>query len=99
MLTKDAQQVCERRYFQKDKDGNVNEKWEDLANRVVNHVGKNDTEEFREKAYQIILDTEFLPNFLAWPMRALQQNLVASWRVLCPKRQPIAGQMPMKRGW
>ncbi len=62
MLTKDAQQVCERRYFQKDKDGNVNEKWEDLANRVVNHVGKNDTEEFREKAYQIILDTEFLPN-------------------------------------
>ena len=61
-LTPVAQQVCEKRYFRKDDDGNLIEDWNGLVERVVNYVGKNDTDEFRQKAFNLIYNTEFLPN-------------------------------------
>ncbi len=61
-LTDIARQVCERRYFKKDDDGKFIEDWEGLTERVVNHVCKGDTQEFRESAKNIIYNTEFLPN-------------------------------------
>lgn len=61
-LTDIAQQVCERRYFQKDADGNFSEDWKGLTNRVVKHVCKKDTQAFMQKAFDVIYATEFLPN-------------------------------------
>ena len=57
-----AEDICQRRYYLKDKDGNPIEKWPELVSRVVNHVCKNDTEEFKNEIYDIISKTEFLPN-------------------------------------
>ena len=57
-----AQQVCEKRYFQKDKDGNIIEDWKGLVTRVVNHVCKNEDEEFKEEIFDLIYNTKFLPN-------------------------------------
>ena len=57
-----AQQVCEKRYFQKDKDGNIIEDWNGLVTRVVNHVCKNEDEEFKEEIFDLIYNTKFLPN-------------------------------------
>ena len=57
-----AQQICERRYFQKDKDGNIIEDWSNLVNRVVNHVCKNENKEYQEQITSLLYNTEFLPN-------------------------------------
>lgn len=61
-LTPIAQQVCEKRYFQKDKDGNVIEDWKGLVTRVVNHVCSKENEKFKEDIFDLIYSTKFLPN-------------------------------------
>jgi len=61
-LTPVAQQVCEKRYFQKDKDGKIIEDWSQLASRVVSHVCKNEDDDFQKNIYDLIYKTEFLPN-------------------------------------
>lgn len=61
-LTDVAQQICERRYFQKDTEGKFIEDWKGLTERVVGHVCKGDTPELQEAAKKIIYNTEFLPN-------------------------------------
>ncbi|HEC63888.1 MAG TPA: hypothetical protein ENI23_01185, partial [bacterium] len=57
-----AQQVCEKRYFQKDKDGNIIEDWDQLVSRVVKHVCKNENDDFRKAIFDLMYETEFLPN-------------------------------------
>jgi ribonucleoside-diphosphate reductase alpha chain len=61
-LTPIAQQVCEKRYFQKDENGKIIENWSQLVTRVVDHVCKKEDEQFRQRAYSLIYNTEFLPN-------------------------------------
>lgn len=61
-LTPIAQQVCEKRYFQKDKDGNIIEDWNQLVTRVVKHVCKNEDDSFQAAAYDLLYNTEYLPN-------------------------------------
>ena len=61
-LTAVAQQVCEKRYFQKDNNGQIIEEWEGLTNRVVNHVCKSENDQFKERVFNLIYNTEFLPN-------------------------------------
>jgi len=61
-LTAVAQQVCEKRYFQKDNDGNIVENWNDLVTRVVSHVCKHEDEQYRKKVFDLLYNTEFLPN-------------------------------------
>jgi len=61
-LTDIAQQICERRYFQKDSDGNLLEDWKGLTDRVVRHVCKNESDDFRDTISALIYNTEFLPN-------------------------------------
>ncbi len=61
-LTPVAQQVCEKRYFQKDKDGNIIEDWNQLVTRVVKHVCKNEDDSFQAAAYDLLYNTEYLPN-------------------------------------
>lgn len=61
-LTPVAQQVCEKRYFQKDSNGNIIEDWNQLVTRVVNHVCEKEDREFREAVFDLIYKTEFLPN-------------------------------------
>lgn len=61
-LTPIAQQVCEKRYFQKDKDGNIIEDWNQLVSRVVKHVCKDENDDFQKAIHDLIYETEFLPN-------------------------------------
>ncbi len=61
-LTPIAQQVCEKRYFQKDKDGNVIEDWNQLVSRVVKHVCKDENDDFQKSIHDLMYKTEFLPN-------------------------------------
>ena len=49
-LTPIAQQVCEKRYFQKDKDGKIIENWHDLVFRVTNHVCKDEDDDSYESS-------------------------------------------------
>lgn len=61
-LTATAEQVCRKRYFKKDKDGNPVEDWKQLTQRVVNHVCVNEPEDFKQDIYDILYSTKFLPN-------------------------------------
>lgn len=61
-LTPVAQQICEKRYFRKDKDGNIIEDWEGLVTRVVNCVCKKEDDAFKKKVFDLIYETKFLPN-------------------------------------
>ncbi|MHA2279856.1 MAG: LAGLIDADG family homing endonuclease [Promethearchaeota archaeon] len=61
-LTPVAQQICEKRYFQKDKDGNTVENWSELVTRVIGHVCGKEDEQFRQRVYNLVHKTEFLPN-------------------------------------
>lgn len=61
-LTPVAQQVCEKRYFQKDKDGKIIEDWNQLVSRVIKHVCKDEHDDFQQAAHDLLYKTEFLPN-------------------------------------
>lgn len=61
-LTPVAQQVCEKRYFQKDKDGKIIEDWSQLVTRVTKHVCKDEDDDFQQAVYDLLYKTEFLPN-------------------------------------
>ncbi len=61
-LTPIAQKIAEKRYFQKDDNGNCTEDWNDLALRVVNHVCRDEDDKYRKKIFKLIRDTKFLPN-------------------------------------
>lgn len=62
VLSPVAQQIAEKRYFKKDSDGKIIEDWSGLAKRVVDHVCKNEPEEFKQQIYDLIYNTKFLPN-------------------------------------
>lgn len=57
-----AEQVCQKRYYRKDEDGNSIEDWKTLTNRVVNYVCQKEDDKFKSKAFQLLFNTEFLPN-------------------------------------
>lgn len=57
-----AQQILEKRYFVKNLEGKLVENWEGLVTRVVNHVCKNEDQEFKNKIFNLIYNTYFLPN-------------------------------------
>jgi ribonucleoside-diphosphate reductase alpha chain len=60
-LTDNALTVLQRRYFKKGKDGEVVEKWEDLAKRVADDISAGDVK--KSKRYFSLLDSgNFLPN-------------------------------------
>lgn len=61
-LTEAGERLAQTRYYKKDDNGNVIENWEQLARRVVNHVCKDEDDDFKEKAFQYIAETKFLPN-------------------------------------
>lgn len=62
MLSPIAQQICEKRYFLKDENGKVIEDWDGLVTRVVNHVCKNENDDFKKQIFDLIFSTKFLPN-------------------------------------
>lgn len=57
-----AEHVAQSRYFMKDQNGNYTEDWKGLVTRVVNHVCKNETEEFKSEIFDLMYETKFLPN-------------------------------------
>ena len=57
-----AEQVCQKRYYQKDVDGNATEDWEALSHRVVNYVCQNENSEFKRRIFDLIYNKKFLPN-------------------------------------
>lgn len=57
-----AQSIVEKRYFRKDKDGNPTEDWRGLVNRVVNHVCASEPQNYKDKIFDLIYSTKFLPN-------------------------------------
>ena len=61
-ISKRAEEICQKRYYQKDKDGNPIEDWNALITRVINHVCKKENEEFKEAIHYLMLNTFFLPN-------------------------------------
>ena len=61
-LTATAEQVCRKRYFKKDKDGNLIENWDKLVQRVVDCVCADESENFKKSAYDLLYSTKFLPN-------------------------------------
>lgn len=61
-LTDVALKVAEKRYFQRDTDGNLIEDWHGLCTRVVNHVCQNESDNFKKEMFDIIYNTKFLPN-------------------------------------
>lgn len=58
----EAEIICKKRYYQKDENGVPFETWADLVWRVVNYVCKNESEDYKKKIYNLILQTKFLPN-------------------------------------
>lgn len=61
-LNETGEKVAKSRYYQKNEKGDIIENWDDLATRVVNHVCKNETDDFKESILNLIGKTEFLPN-------------------------------------
>lgn len=57
-----AEEVATKRYYHKNDQGEIIENWEGLANRVVNHVCKNEDDEYKTSILNLINDTKFLPN-------------------------------------
>lgn len=57
-----AEDICKKRYYQKDESGKCVETWPDLVSRIVNHVCKNEDEKIKSEIYNLILNTYFLPN-------------------------------------
>lgn len=62
-----TRRVVAKRYALKDEQGNPTEEWEDIVERVVNHVAEGETDpekrrEFLFAARRIMLDREFIPN-------------------------------------
>jgi ribonucleoside-diphosphate reductase alpha chain len=62
VLTPIAEDVARKRYYHKDDQGNPKENWEGLSRRVVNHVCRNEDEEFKDQIFDLIYHTKFLPN-------------------------------------
>lgn len=61
-LNDTGEKVAVSRYYQKNEKGEIIEDWDGLVLRVVNHVCKNETQNFKDKMIQLIGKTEFLPN-------------------------------------
>jgi len=61
-LSPAALQVCTRRYFQKSPSGEVVEDWNGLVTRVTNSVCVAESSEFRDRMFDLIYSTKFLPN-------------------------------------
>jgi len=60
-LTENALTVLKRRYFRKDKNGEVIENWQDLTNRVATNIADNNKD--KSKRFLSLLDSgHFLPN-------------------------------------
>ena len=66
MISNNALEILNKRYFLKDKDGNVIEDWDKLCKRVSNAVAKDEPEkerdEWAKKYYDLIYNLKFLPN-------------------------------------
>lgn len=61
-LTEVGEKVARARYYKKDEQGNVIENWAGLTKRIVDYVCKDEDEDFKEKIYDLIYTTKFLPN-------------------------------------
>ena len=65
-LTENALEILKKRYFAKDKEGNIIEDWEGLCNRVSNAIVLGAPENGRSKwgdaFYNMVYNLEFLPN-------------------------------------
>jgi ribonucleoside-diphosphate reductase alpha chain len=61
MISKNALEVLNRRYFLKDKDGNIIEDWEKLCRRVSKAVSKNDKKK-EQDYFDLMYNLRFLPN-------------------------------------
>lgn len=57
-----ALSIAKKRYFVRDEKGNIVEDWHGLVTRVVNHVCGNESEEYKQKIFDLIYSTKFLPN-------------------------------------
>lgn len=62
VLTDNAESVLNARYYRRDNDGNVIEKFEDLCQRVAEHVGKREDESVKEAFFWMMRSLDFLPN-------------------------------------
>ncbi len=62
LLTEVAENICRKRYYRKDDDGNPTEDWEGAAHRIVDHVCKKEDDKFKKKIFNLIYNTQFLPN-------------------------------------
>lgn len=69
MISKNALEVLNRRYFLRDEDGNIVEDWEKLCWRVAHAVangntsiGEREKEKKKQKYFDLIYQLQFLPN-------------------------------------
>lgn len=61
-LNEVAQSVAASRYYRKNESGEHIEDWNGLVNRVVEHVCKKESSSFKQKVFDLIYATRFLPN-------------------------------------
>lgn len=61
-LNETGEKVAVSRYYQKNDKGEIIENWSGLVLRVVNHVCRNESTDFKNKLIDLIGKTEFLPN-------------------------------------
>jgi len=61
-LTEIAERVASNRYYRKNDEGQNIENWLDLSARVVDNVCKNEDDNFKRKAFDLVYHTKFLPN-------------------------------------
>lgn len=61
-LNETGEKIAKSRYYQKNEQGEVIENWNDLVTRVVNHVCRNESDDYKNKMVEILGKTEFLPN-------------------------------------
>jgi len=65
MISENALEILKKRYFAKDKEGNIIEDWEGLCNRVSSSISQgtseNNRDEYKQKFYDMMHNLEFLP--------------------------------------
>jgi ribonucleotide reductase alpha subunit len=62
VLSPIAEDICKKRYYQKDENGQIKENWHLLTKRVVDFVCCNEPEEIKKQIFDLILGTYFVPN-------------------------------------
>ena len=92
-IDENAELILRNRYYQKDKDGNILENWDQLCRRVVDNIITEESvldysyTDMRELCYDMIHNLDFLPNSPTLSNAGTEQCLSACF--VCPLENTI----------